>query len=450
MSRWGRVVLSRLRGAIEGVLFLAALPVLLLHGLVCGRLAGERQRLFARWRWFAANGLRGVREAWWGTLQYESARTAWRHVLLTEWVETGVALAASAATDEIMVHIPGHIGDLLHSLPMVAELRRQKPAARLRLVVGPWCKELAQRGTKVDEVIVHAPQLVQYGRGLASSTWTVAREMRVIRQCRRYRVDTLITTSPIDPALLLFSRGVAPKRWVATGTCPDSYRAETDVILAYDRHQYEAQRIMGLLKPMGLEVPDARLGWDVDVGGETIQTLMLAGSDYFVAFAPGAGWPGKQWPAERFSRLGDWISDCHAARIVLMGSEGERELAKVIAAGMRHEVTDLVGQTSLVGAAQVLKQCALLVTNDNGLLHIAAAVGTPTLAIFGPTLPEQWAPRGLRHMVLHDGVGCTNCHPWHPRARCQEGRACMERISVEEAASAVSVLLLGEGGGCGT
>ncbi len=442
MSKPIRCVLSWLRGRLEGVVFLAVAPILLAHGVLCrtrgGRaVTGAWGHVLARWRWLAAHGLRGVREAWWGTLQYESTRKVWRHVLLTEWVETGRALVASADAKEIMVHVPGHIGDLLHTVPMLAELRRQKPAARISLVVGPWCEGLAKQIAPVDEIVVHAPQLIQWGRGVAANSWSVTRELKILRQCREKRVDVLITTSPIDPSLLLFSRGVAPRQWIATGTCPDCYRAEADVILAYDRHQYEAQRIMGLLKPLGLDIAEARLQWNVDVDRESIGELPELGVDRWVALAPGAGWPGKQWPAERFACLGDWVSDRYVAKVVLMGSADERELSAGIAAAMHQESVNVAGRTSLVGAAQVLKQCALLVTNDNGLLHVAAAVGTPTLALFGPTLPEQWAPRGEGHAVVRGTFTCGDCHPWHSRARCQTEESCMNSISVETVKQAV-------------
>ena len=419
---------ARVRGAVEGLFFLLQLPLFLLGARVSGRLDG---RLWARWGWLARRGLRGVREAWWGTLQYETEGAIWRHVLLTEWVETGRSPASSTDAGEIMVHVPGHIGDLLHAVPMLAELKKQRPVARVSLVVGPWCEGLARQLAPVDEIIVHAPQLIQWGRGIAANSWSVTRELKILRQCREKRVDVLITTSPVDPALLLFSRGVAPKRWVACGECPAEYRHASDDITAYDHHEYEAQRIMNLLKALGLEPVEAKLRWDESSQDGEIPELSGSGEGPIVAFAPGAGWPGKLWPGDRFAQLGDWLVKQYRARLVLLGSADERALADDIAAAMPPGAMNLAGRTSLDAAARVLRRCALLVTNDNGLLHVAAALGTPTLALFGPTSPEQWAPRGRQHAVVRGSLSCPECHPWHPRARCVAGESCMASIALD-------------------
>jgi len=422
------------RGAAEGLFLLFLLPFFFLRAMLLGRLDG---RLWARWGWLVRRGLRGVREAWWGTLQYENARAIWRHVLLTEWVETGRGRAAGGDASEVMVHVPGHIGDLLHAVPMLTELKKQRPTARVCLVVGLWCEGLARQLAPADEIVVHAPQLVQWGRGIPTHSWSASREVKVLRQCRERRVDVLITTSPVDPSLLLFSRGVAPRRWIACGECPAEYRRAGDEITAYDHHQYEAQRIMGFLRVLGIEPIEAKLRWgDHLQDGETPE-LPESGEGPIVALAPGAGWPGKLWPSDRFAQLGRWLVEQRKAQVILLGSAEERSLADSIAAGMQSGAVNLAGRTSLDAAARVLQRCALLVTNDNGLLHIAAAVGTRTLALFGPTSPEQWAPRGKQHAVVRGSFACPECHPWHPRAECLVSPSCMESITLDAVKKAV-------------
>ncbi|MGH7410142.1 MAG: glycosyltransferase family 9 protein, partial [Candidatus Methylomirabilis sp.] len=146
----------------------------------------------------------------------------------------------------------------------------------------------------------------------------------------------------------------------------------------------------------------------------------------------------KAWPVERFAELADRLAGVAGCRVLLGGDVRERELAEAIRAQSRVAPTVLAGRTTLRQLAAVLKRCALFVGNDNGPMHMAAALGTPVVALFGPSAPEVWGPRGSHTEVLYKGLDCRRC--FHPT--CTRGeQSCMKQISVDEVFAAARKVL---------
>ncbi len=157
----------------------------------------------------------------------------------------------------------------------------------------------------------------------------------------------------------------------------------------------------------------------------------------FVALAPGAAWATKQWP-----RFGDLAAGL-AGPVVVIGSAAERDLAGGIAARGPGRVHSAAGETSLRQALGLIAEAAVLVTNDSAPMHLAAATGTPVVALFGPTSPELgFGPRGPRDRVLGVAdLGCRPCSPHGPR-RCPLGHhRCLRTLPVDEVLQAVNAVL---------
>jgi len=157
----------------------------------------------------------------------------------------------------------------------------------------------------------------------------------------------------------------------------------------------------------------------------------------FVAVAPGSIWGTKRWPgyAELVSRLGE--------PIVVLGSAADAGLAAEVAAAAPGRAHSAAGALSLRESAAILEQSALLITNDSAPLHLATGVGTPVVAVFGPTAPSQgFGPLGSRNRVVQEsGLWCRPCSP-HGPALCPFGHhACMRNIGVERVLSAAASLL---------
>lgn len=161
-----------------------------------------------------------------------------------------------------------------------------------------------------------------------------------------------------------------------------------------------------------------------------------------VGISPGAKWEKKRWPSRRFAQVGETLAKKEEAKIILFGDESEQSLIREMAELMETKPIDAAGRTDLRLLIALLEQCDLLITNDSGPMHIATGVGTPVVAIFGPTHPKLgFAPLGERNTVLSTNEPCSPCS-LHGEGRCKRTRRlCMEGITVGDVLRAASNIL---------
>jgi lipopolysaccharide heptosyltransferase II len=160
----------------------------------------------------------------------------------------------------------------------------------------------------------------------------------------------------------------------------------------------------------------------------------------FVILHPGANWTHKRWAAERFAALGDRLAQARGAAIVITGAPEDRGLAASIQQQMRHPAVALAGSTTLRQLAACLSCARLVVSNDTGVLHLAAALATPIVALYGPTSPALTGPLGdpTRMEVVHHADCCPRIPCYHPDRAAHPG---MRSITVDEVFGAACRLL---------
>jgi ADP-heptose:LPS heptosyltransferase len=157
-----------------------------------------------------------------------------------------------------------------------------------------------------------------------------------------------------------------------------------------------------------------------------------------VAVHPGARRPWNSWPAERFAGLVDYIQGKLGVKAVLLGGERDRGAAEAILSRIESGARSLVGRLGILTVASVLRRAALYVGNDSGPMHIAAAMGTRVVALFGPSDPRVWAPVGEGHVTIHKGIDCRPCFS----RGCRRGEeSCMRLIGVDEVIHLVERML---------
>jgi ADP-heptose:LPS heptosyltransferase len=336
-----------------------------------------------------------------------------------------------------------HLGDVLHVVPLAEEIKRQRADVRVEILVGPWCESLARRYDCFDEVIVYAPDFVQFNRGDRRRVLPRSREVAFLRSLRERRYQVIVSTSPPHLADQIVMRAAIPVVAIgARGGLEDFPVAQTDLRRDFNSRQREADWVCSFLADLGLKVEAAHLSFPC-LPNERARAESLLGSlpRPRVVIAPGAGWPGKCWPVERYAVLADLLVEKTRASVVVIGSPDEKELGAGLISRMKQPALNLVGATSLGESAAVIASCDLFIGNDSAPLHLAAAVGTPTLALFGPTFTSKWAPNGPRDRVLQTEIACDGCIYWHCRASCQHDGRCMKAISVADAFGAASAML---------
>ena len=317
------------------------------------------------------------------------------------------------------------VGDIVMNQTLLALLKLQAPQTPIDVAVPAWAGELTARMPQVDR---HIPLDINR---LPPFQWLAAR--RMLRG--RYAQAILIPRSATAATLLRFSgirrrigfRQVRPGLLNdLRGRSPGNFR---------DRMIRLAPRGMNIPEPLPL--PQLRIDRDAVTG--ILERFQLdAPRKPLCALAPGTApkMPTKRWPIARFRTLAELLLR-EGYRICVMGGRLEQPLASELTAISPGRITDLCGQTSVGEAVDVMAGADVAVCNDSGLLHVAAAVGTPVLGIYGPTSPEKYPPLSGRSMVVWQRTLCSPCY----RPRCPYGNhACMTAISAEQVMDEISRL----------
>src|SRR6185437_1131829 len=256
------------------------------------------------------------------------------------------------------------IGDAVLSTGLLAHLVERHPGARFTIVAGPEAAPLFAAVPGKERVIALAKQrlslhwLALYRR-VAWPSWDIVVDLR--------------------GSALAFLLRARERRMMGKGAA-------------------EEHRVRQLARLFGLEPPPAPQLWTAPEHEARAAALLPPGAPV-LAIGPAANWPGKQWPAERFAELALRLTGpggpLPGARVAVLAAAHERaQAAPLLRALPPTRLIDLVGRTDLLTAAAALRRARLFIGNDTGIMHIAAAMGTPTLGLFGPSLEQHYAPWG--------------------------------------------------------
>jgi heptosyltransferase II len=329
--------------------------------------------------------------------------------------------------DRLLIRAPNWMGDVVLSLGAVRDLRRNFPSARIEVLARPAVADLYRAVAEVDCVGV---------------TGTFRDDVRTIATGAHDAVALL--TNSFGTALQAFLARV-PERWgyATDGRGPLLTRRAR--VPAEVRGQSEVYYYRAMLAGVGLEVtasPDVALRCPEEWRARGAALLRdvsdgQAGGPW-VGFTPGATFgSAKRWLPQRYAAVGDLLARHEGARVAILGAPGERALAEAVAAGMRAPARNLCGATTTADMAGVLANLSLLVTGDSGPMHVAAALGVPVVAVFGPTDWRETAPRGHRHRVVREPVYCSPCK----LRECPIDHRCMTRISADRVLDEARALL---------
>lgn len=312
----------------------------------------------------------------------------------------------------ILVVAPNWIGDALMAQPLLARLREKRPGVEVHMLAPEWVAPVARRMPEVDEVI---PVPFRHGSLQLGSRWRLARTLKA----RAYD-EAIVLPNSWKSALVPFLADI-PRR---TG-----YLGEARYGLLNRLHRKpdrEMRRHYARLAdaPDGEKLPDVRLRVDPVQIAATRQRFGVPAR--YAVLCPGAEYgPAKRWPyfAELSSRIG--------MPAVLLGSPKDADPAAGIGG------TNLVGKTTLDEAIDLIAGAELVVSNDSGLMHVAAALGRPLVALFGSSSPEKTPPQAGRSHVLWLKVECSPCY----ERECPLGHfKCMREISVDSVLAEIARL----------
>jgi len=320
-----------------------------------------------------------------------------------------------------MVRGANWVGDAVMTIPALRALRHVLPGAHVTLATRAWAEGIFTDVDFIDDVMS-----VDGGERHGLLRARVAE----IRALRKARFDlAVIFPNAFAPALAAAAARVPMRIGYATGgrrhllthpLAPPEWRHQRHEVFYYlniiaeleralTGNDGEARRTVDIgapPPPLGLTIASVRQ----DSAREVLRRHGARLDRLLVALCPGStNSRAKRWPSERFAALADQLIDAAGAEVVLIGAREEIDVTRQVVRGMNRRAVVLTGETSLAETVAVLSVCDLLITNDTGPAHIAAAINLPTLAIFGPTDPTTTRPFSDLAEVVREPPECAPC-----------------------------------------
>jgi lipopolysaccharide heptosyltransferase I len=324
----------------------------------------------------------------------------------------------------------GSLGDVIHGIPAAAALRIRYPSARIDWLVDPSYTSVLQLVEGLNEAIAINP------RGNAGTL------VRTIRQLRRRKYDAVVDFQGLLKSAVL-SRAAGARRVIGL---PREHLREPLARVFYSetpdpgRDPHVIRKNLALMRTLGVEDPRVSFPLKLPrtVTGDTVAAGF--GPDGYAVINPGAAWPNKRWPAERFGALAVQIRERIGVRSLVLWGPGEEDIASLVV-GASRGAADLAPRTNIIDLFAIARRAKLFVSADTGPLHIAAAVGTPVVALFGPTFAERNGPWAQSDITISRAPRCF-CHY---ERKCRLLQPCIEDIGVDEVVSAAEYRVAARG-----
>ena len=324
---------------------------------------------------------------------------------------------------KILIFKPGAIGDLLHLTPVIRGLNTKFPDARITLIVGSVISvDIFRNNPLVNEVIIFSKKGEHRSLPAFAALWS---------RLRSYHFDLVINYQRSNIKGWLMMSAAFPCRLLVY------HKSRAKLIHAVQDH-------LKTIEPLGVSSVNREL--DLYLGDEhrryaaTLFESSCLGKRSVIAINPGASHPVNRWSTAQFAALSDRINAELDAAVIIVGSGGDSALAHDIERLSSSRPLVLTGTTTLLQLGAILEKSALLISGDTGPMHMATAVRTPVIALFGAADPERTGPVGAGNRVIQaTGLACVPCRSRTCSAALR--MECMERITVDIVFEAVKEIL---------
>lgn len=335
----------------------------------------------------------------------------------------------TAVPRRILILKPSSLGDVIHALPVLRLLKRHLPGCDIHWWIDTGLSPLLEGDPDLAGL-----QLFDRQRWTRPTGWPLM--LRRLRELRQLNFEWVIDLQALARSALVawLTRG---RRTIGLDASREGAPAFYDE--AVPRPSPNAHAVdwyLAVLERLGIPA-GGTFDWlpSRPAVAQRIRQRWPVEGARWIALQPGARWVTKRWPARHFQRLvGELAARLPEARFAILGSRAEADLGREVAAGAPDRCVLLAGETTLPEMVEWLRVCDLLITNDTGPMHAAAAVGRPVLALFGPTEPQRTGPYGQLANVLRRPLPCVPCF----RNTCRQAidRQCLIELAPREVATA--------------
>jgi len=355
----------------------------------------------------------------------------------------------------ILLIRPDHLGDLLFTTPALRALRQAFPQARITGLVGPWAEAVVASNPCLDEVMLCPfPGFTrQPKRSIIEPYIVLGHYARLLRE-KEFDLAVVLRFDHWWGALLAYLAHI-PRR---VGYDIAEVKPFLTDAVPYVPGRHEVEQNLALVEAISGQPLLRRLDghpWqgfplefplraqDREFATRYLAEQGVREDDPLVCIHPGAGAPVKLWRKEGWAQVADALVKGYGAKVILTGSASEEPLVQAIAERMASQPLVAAGQTTLGGLAALMARCRLALGVDSGPLHLAVAVGTPTVHLYGPVDSRTFGPWGdpARHIVLTSDMDCIPCNRLDYREEELEAHPCVRDISEAQVLEAARQLL---------
>lgn len=334
----------------------------------------------------------------------------------------------------ILVRAVNWVGDAVMTTPAIGAIRERFPQAEIALLANPLVSQLFLSHPWIDRVITFDRNGAH--RGLSG-------KFRLAKELRKEAFDAaIILPNSFDSALIPWLAGIPIRLGKSSDgrglMLTDRYRPDERTPLCHEVEYY-----LELVNYFGItgQAVAPYLATTAAEDGEAAALLAEHGiqaTDFVLGINPGAAFgSAKRWYPERFGEVARRLADQKHAKVVIFGGPGETDIAAEIEPHLGGACLNLAGRTTVRGLMALIRNCDLLVTNDSGPMHIAAALGVPLVAIFGSTDHATTSPYTDRAVIVRKDIVCAPCK----LRECPTDHRCMSAVTADDVASAALHLL---------
>ncbi len=319
---------------------------------------------------------------------------------------------------KILIIKPSSLGDVVHSLPFLNALRERFPKAEIHWVIAKGFEDLLTGHPMVKRIWVVNKDMWKKLSQIRSSIY----EIRILlRELRKERYDIVIDLQGLLRSGVITRATGSPLR-IGFEEAREGSRFFYTSKIEGGKDIHAVDRYLKIAAFLGCDITEVCFPLPLYADSSLVTRYSLPSDDYAV-MVPGARWKTKRWPPEKFGELSSLLP----IKTLIVGGRGDKSIAKEILASPGSKSISLVGRTDLKGLIEIIRGARFIVSNDSGPMHIAAALGIPVFAIFGPTDPLRTGPYGEGHTIIREDISCAPCF----KKSCNDMK-CMKSLSVEE------------------
>lgn len=331
-----------------------------------------------------------------------------------------ISLDVMVDPKRILLIKPSALGDVVHAMPVAHLLKRRFPRAHLAWLIAPAWSQIAERHPDVDSIIHFDRKITSDFKALDKSSHSL---FSLIDTLRGSDFDLVVDLQGLLRSAFLGAMTGAATRIGFAYARELAWLGYTHRVQSRGKERHAVERYLDAVEELGCDRSPIRFDFGIDPDDRRYIDELIGPDTAPIVLLPGTNWKTKRWPVEHF----DELARRFPSNVFVAGANDVVEIARKIRA------TSLVGKTTLMQLAELLRRAKLVITNDSGPMHIAAAVGAPLVSLFGPTNPVRTGPYSSNARIVRLNLACMPCYA----RRCSH-HSCMDRLTVDDVMKSIN------------